>query len=193
MPILGKETAPQFLAGQLLVAMPQLSDGPFNRSVVYLCAHDERGATGLIINKLVEGLTVAELMDQLGIEGPPQTRKTRVHFGGPVECGRGFVLHSTDYVEDTTIVVEDGLALTATVEILRKISTGNGPAKRILTLGYAGWGPGQLDNEIQENGWLVVPPDDSLVFDGQLESKWRRAYAKLGVELGLFSSEAGHA
>lgn len=181
------------LAGQLLIAMPRMEDRRFVRSVVFLCAHNEEGAMGLVVNKLIESVTLSELMDQLGIATAASNISARVHFGGPVESGRGFVLHSADYVEDATLVVGNDLALTATLDILRSIGRGAGPRRCLLALGYAGWGPGQLDAEIQANGWLHVAADEDILFDDDLKSKWRRALGKLGIDPLALSGEAGHA
>ena len=182
------------LTGQLLVAMPQMQDQRFARSVVYICAHSgEAGAMGLVINKLMGSLTMGELFAQLDIP-PSDTAATRpVHFGGPVEAGRGFVLHTADYNEDATLVVNDNIALTATLDVLRAIGQDRGPRRSLFALGYAGWAPGQLDAEIQANGWLSVPADDAIIFDPDHDQKWQRAMAKLGVDLTMLSSEAGHA
>lgn len=181
------------LAGQLLVAMPQMQDHRFVRSVIYLCAHNEDGAMGLVTNKLIESLTLSELLKQLDITDDGLRGESRVHFGGPVESGRGFVLHSADYIEEGTLVVGDNMALTATLDILRAIGQGTGPRRRLMALGYAGWGPGQLDAEIQANGWLHVAADEAIVFDDNLQEKWQRALAKLGVNPLALSGDAGHA
>lgn len=181
------------LAGQLLVAMPNMSDPRFARSVIYVCAHDEEGAIGLVINKLMGSLTFRELLEQLGIESDEPSEEIRVHFGGPVERGRGFVLHSSDYVRSGSMQVDDEVALTATIDILRDIAGGRGPRRSLLALGYAGWGPGQLDSEIQANGWLNVESDENLVFDDNLDDKWEQAIAKLGFDPSSLSGEAGHA
>ena len=182
------------LAGQLLVAMPQMQDHRFARSVVYLCAHgDESGAMGLVINKLLGSLTMDELFTQLELEPSRLSRTRPVHFGGPVEAGRGFVLHTADYREDATLLVAGNIAVTATLDILRAIGRGEGPRQSLLALGYAGWGPGQLDAEIQANGWLSVAADDGLVFDHDINGKWQRAMGKLGIDLSMLSTDAGHA
>jgi putative transcriptional regulator len=182
------------LTGQLLVAMPQMLDPRFARSVVYICAHSgEAGAMGLVINKLLGSLTMGELYAQLDISSSGAARSRPVHFGGPVETGRGFVLHTPDYNEDATLVVNDSIALTATLDVLRAIGEGRGPRQSLFALGYAGWAPGQLDAEIQANGWLSVPADDAIIFDADHDQKWQRALAKLGVDLTMLSSEAGHA
>jgi putative transcriptional regulator len=181
------------LSGQLLIAMPQMQDHRFQRSVVYLCAHNEEGAMGLVINRLVGTLSMAELLEQLNIPAADLVGAPPVHLGGPVETGRGFVLHSNDYTEESSLAVGDGLALTATLDILRAMGRGQGPRRSLLALGYAGWGAGQLDNELQHNGWLHVPADEELIFDGDLDGKWQRALAKLGVDLSMLSADAGHA
>jgi putative transcriptional regulator len=181
------------LSGQLLVAMPQMADARFERSVIYLCAHSAQGALGLVINRPLRKLTFPDLLEQLDIERGPETQPIRVLSGGPVEEGRGFVLHSDDYVRDDTLKVEPGFALTATVEILKAMARGEGPARSILALGYSGWGPGQLEREITGNGWLHVPADPVLVFDSALDTKWERALAKLRVTPASLSGTAGHA
>lgn len=182
------------LAGQLLVAMPQMGDPRFARSVIYLCAHSgDTGAMGLVINKLLGSLTMGELFAQLDIEPGGLVKARSVHFGGPVEPGRGFVLHTADYREEATLPVAGNIAVTATLEILRAIGAGRGPRQSLFALGYAGWGPGQLDAEIQANGWLSVAADDAIVFDADHDGKWQRALAKLGVDVSTLSSDAGHA
>ncbi|HTV88543.1 MAG TPA: YqgE/AlgH family protein [Stellaceae bacterium] len=182
------------LTGQLLVAMPQMTDPRFARSVVYVCAHSGgEGAMGLVVNKLLASLTMQELMNHLKLEPARLDRSHPVHFGGPVEPGRGFVLHTPDYREDATMVIGDGFAVTATLEILRALGRGEGPRRALLALGYAGWAPGQLDAEIQANGWLSVPADTDLVFADDLDAMWQRAIAKLGIDLSMLSTDAGHA
>jgi putative transcriptional regulator len=181
------------LAGHLLVAMPQMQDQRFERSVIYMCMHNEGGAMGLVVNKLIDSLTFPTLLDQLGIEASAVAGRTPVYFGGPVEAHHGFVLHSADYIEDCTLVVQGGMALTASLDILRAIAKGNGPRHSLLALGYAGWRPGQLDSELQANGWLHVAADESIVFGDNLQDKWLRALSKLGVSPGALSGEAGHA
>ncbi|MEQ8603040.1 MAG: YqgE/AlgH family protein [Marivibrio sp.] len=182
-----------YLTGQLLVAMPGMADPRFQRSVIYMCLHNAEGAMGLVINRLVESMTFDELLEQLDLGASRAQDEIRVHFGGPVESGRGFVLHSTDYAQDATVDMENGIGLTATIDILRDIARGDGPQARLLALGYAGWGPGQLDEEIQENAWLHVPADPSLVFNERLDEKWDQAIARLGFDPALLSSEAGRA
>jgi putative transcriptional regulator len=182
------------LTGQLLIAMPQMMDPRFARSVVYVCAHSEdEGAMGLVVNKLLASLTMDALFTHLNLDPTTLAASRPVHFGGPVEPGRGFVLHTADYNEDATLLVGDGIAVTATLDILRAIGRGEGPRRNLLALGYAGWAPGQLDAEIQANGWLSAPADSDLLFDDDFEAKWQRALAKLGIDLTLLSTEAGHA
>ncbi len=182
------------LTGDLLVAMPQMMDPRFARSVVYICAHSENeGAMGLVINKLLASLTMDELFTHLKLEPAAIVRARPVHFGGPVESGRGFVLHTADYREEGTLVVGSDFAITATLDILRAIGRGEGPRRSLLALGYAGWAPGQLDAEMQANGWRSVAADSDLVFDDDFDAKWQRALAKLGVDLTMLSTDAGHA
>jgi putative transcriptional regulator len=182
-----------YLAGQMLIAMPQMQDTRFARTVVYLCAHTAEGAMGIVVNRLFHALTFPDLLEQLNIERTPQCDPIRIHFGGPVDAGRGFVLHSTDYVQDTTLLVDDRVALTATVDVLKAIAEGRGPRQSLLALGYAGWGAGQLDSEIRENAWLNVPADEELLFGDEVEHKWERAIAKIGVDFSKLSGNAGHA
>ncbi len=186
-------SAESSLTGQLLVAMPQMADPRFARSVVYLCAHSADGAMGLVVNRLIDSLSLNSLLEQIGVEEAAGGGDMPIHFGGPVESSRGFVLHTTDYIQDSTLVIEDQIALTATIDVLKAIARGEGPRRKVLALGYAGWAPGQLDAEIQANGWLLVPADLDLVFGVDNESKWQRAIAKIGIDLTLLSSEAGHA
>ena len=182
-----------YLNGQLLIAMPAMGDPRFARSVIYMCVHNEEGAMGLIINKAADELSFADLLSQLNIETMGMAPDVAIHFGGPVETGRGFVLHSGDYRREGTIDVGDDVGLTATVDILEDIASNAGPDRYILALGYAGWGAGQLDSEIQQNAWLHVPADPDLTFGGDIDSKWERAIAKIGVDLSLLSGDAGHA
>jgi putative transcriptional regulator len=182
-----------YLTGQLLVAMPGMADPRFQKSVVYICAHNAEGAMGLVVNKLVDSISFPDLLEQMDIERAASVDEIQVHFGGPVETSRGFVLHSDDYLSDSSMRVSGGLALTATLDILRDMASGKGPRNCLLALGYAGWGPGQLDGELQENGWLSVSADEALVFDDNLGNKWDRAIAKLGISPFQLSGDAGHA
>jgi putative transcriptional regulator len=187
------ETDSGYLTGQLLVAMPSMRDPRFTRSVIYICAHNADGAMGLVVNRLVGSITFPDLLEQLGITADDNSGAIRVHFGGPVEAERGFVLHSTDYVQSGTMKVDEEVALTGTIDILRDMAGGQGPRRSLLALGYAGWGPGQLDSEIQANGWLSVPADEGLVFDAGLDDKWERALGKIGIDFSKLSGDAGHA
>jgi putative transcriptional regulator len=182
-----------YLTGQLLVAMPQMRDPRFARSVIYMCAHSADGAMGLVVNRRVGSITFDDLLKQLNIGPNKRNDEIRIHFGGPVEQGRGFVLHSSDYLQSGSLRVDDHVALTATLDILKEMAAGGGPRKSLLALGYAGWGPGQLDAEIQANGWLSVSSDEALVFDADLDHKWERAIGKIGIDFSMLSGEAGHA
>lgn len=182
-----------YLHGQMLVAMPHMEDVRFARTVVYLCAHSAEGAMGLVVNRLFNTLSFPDLLKQLDIEPTPLCDPIRIHFGGPVEAGRGFVLHSTDYVQDTTLVVNDRIGLTATIDVLKAIARGQGPRHSMLALGYAGWSAGQLDHELRQNVWLNVSADEALLFDTDVGHKWERAIAKIGVDFGMLSGDAGHA
>ena len=184
-----------YLTGQLLIAMPAMRDPRFTRTVIYVCAHNEEGAMGIVVNRLIGSISFKDLMEQLELDPDriPEARLPSIHFGGPVETGRGFVLHTTDYLVPDSMQLSETLALTATVDILRDISEGAGPDRRLLALGYAGWGPGQLDDELQDNAWLSVDSDPEILFDQVLDDKWDRALAKIGISPSLLSTEAGHA
>jgi putative transcriptional regulator len=189
-----------YLDGQMLIAMPAMSDERFARSLIYICAHSSEGAMGIVVNQPAENIKFPDLLVQLDvipakglIELPPQA-DVKVLKGGPVETGRGFVLHSADFfIENSTLPIDNGICLTATLDILKAIATGEGPQSAVLALGYAGWAPGQLENEITENGWLNCEADKELIFGSDVEGKYEKAMRKLGVELGKLSSEAGHA
>jgi putative transcriptional regulator len=182
-----------FITGQLLVAMPTMRDPRFTRTVIYMCAHTADGAMGLVINRLVGSLSFPDLLQQLGIPSSPASEHIRIRNGGPVETGRGFVLHSADYHDDATLAIGEEVGLTATLDILRDIAAGHGPKRSLLALGYAGWGPGQLDSEIQANAWLCVPADEDLIFDDKLTDKWERSIEKIGIDFRLLSGDAGNA
>ena len=182
------------LSGRLLVAMPGMGDPRFDGSVVFVCAHSEDGAMGLIVNKPAPELDVTDLLKQLEIDVSPGARPIRVHFGGPVEVGRGFVLHSADYGENgSTLRVDERFGMTATLDILQDLASGGGPSSALLALGYAGWGPGQLEAELQANGWLVCEATSEIVFDKADDGKWRAALASLGVDALMLSSAGGRA
>ena len=182
-----------FLEGQLLIAMPAMADQRFSRTLIYMCAHSAEGAMGLVVNKLLGAMTFPELLKQLGVDTPDNPADIQVHFGGPVEPGRGFVLHTADYLRDGSLEIGTNIALTATVDILKEIADGGGPERNLLALGYAGWGPGQLENEIQENAWLNVDPTSELLFGRDVDTKWERAMQKLGVDFSMLSHTAGRA
>lgn len=188
------------LEGQLLIAMPSMSDKRFARSVIYMCAHSSRGAMGLIINQRADHISFTELLEHLQIATKPgRGRKTAakgqsVLVGGPVEQARGFVLHSADYITETsTLAIDEGICLTATVDIVRAIARGIGPKRSLLALGYASWSPGQLESEIQANGWLNVAADPDVIFEPDLGLKYDLAMARLGINPAFLVSEAGHA
>ena len=192
-------TIPTFPSGDsplrdnLLVAMPSLRGDTFAKSVIYVCTHSPAGAMGIVINRLVPEVKFSDLLSQLHLPISGIKVNPMVHFGGPVESGRGFVLHSTDFMREDTVCVNNHIGITGTVDILRAISEGEGPRKSIFALGYAGWGPGQLDAEMQANNWLTVPADDELLFDDSLPAKWEKALLKIGVTPAALSFEAGHA
>jgi putative transcriptional regulator len=183
----------QYLTGQLLIAMPAMPDPRFAKTVIYMCAHGEEGAMGLVVNRPLETMTFPDLLEQLNIPTGANAEQIRVHFGGPVESSRGFVLHSADFVQESTLVIDDTVALTATTDILRAMADGTGPDRSLLALGYAGWSPGQLDSEIKANGWLHAPADSDVVFGPDDEHKWEQAIAKLGFTPEMLSGDAGHA
>jgi putative transcriptional regulator len=183
----------RWLTGQFLVAMPTMSDPRFERSVIYICSHGPNGAMGIVVNRLYNEASFLMLLEQLNIAASADTPHLPVHFGGPVETGRGFVLHSADCMREGSVPVGENIALSATVEILQTIADGGGPERLLMALGYSGWGAGQLENEMKANGWLTVPADEELLFDVDVGVKWERALAKIGISPELLSVEAGHA
>lgn len=191
-------TSPSLLGGQMLVAMPGMSDTRFDQSVVYVCVHSDTGAMGIIVNKVAPMMNFGDLVAQLdvakGADVPDHVLAMAVLFGGPVEPARGFVLHTTDYFSnDSSLRVTKRIALTATIDILRAMAKGEGPQRALLALGYSGWAPGQLENEIQRNGWLHCPVDEEILFGPAHENKYKMALRKIGVDPAMLSSEAGHA
>jgi putative transcriptional regulator len=196
-----KASAHGYLDGQMLIAMPAMNDERFARAVIYVCAHSSEGAMGIIVNQPAGNIKFPDLLVQLEvipaaerIELPVRTEDVKVLKGGPVEAGRGFVLHSADFfIENSTLPIDEGICLTATLDILKAIARGKGPHNAILALGYAGWAPGQLENEIQQNGWLHCPADPELIFGDDTEAKYDKALRKIGIDPGMLSSEAGHA
>ena len=197
----GKKSARGYLDGQMLIAMPAMGDERFSRAVIYVCAHSTEGAMGIIVNHPAPNISFPDLLVQLEvipagerIELPNKAGTVKVLKGGPVETGRGFVLHSADFfIENSTLPIDGGICLTATLDILKAIATGGGPISAILALGYAGWAPGQLETEIQQNGWLHCPADPELIFGTDTDGKYNKALRKIGIDLGKLSSEAGHA
>ena len=190
-----------YLDGQMLIAMPAMSDERFTRAVIYVCAHSTEGAMGIIVNQPAQNIKFPDLLVQLEvipaaerIQLPGRAEDVKVLKGGPVETGRGFVLHSADFfIENSTLPIDEGICLTATLDILKAIARGNGPASAILALGYAGWAPGQLEQEIQQNGWLHCAADLELIFGQDTDKKYEKALRKIGIDLGMLSSESGHA
>ena len=196
-----RESSPGYLDGQLLVAMPGMADERFARTVVYVCAHSEDGAMGIVVNKPAADLNFPDLLVQLDIipederiQLPQRVGRVQVLMGGPVETSRGFVLHSPDFfIDQSTLPIDEGICLTATVDILRAIAKGEGPANAVLALGYAGWSEGQLEKEIQANGWLNCPADPEIIFHSTLDSKYDLALRRIGIDPAMLSSDAGHA
>jgi len=183
-----------FLEGKILIALPGMPDDRFQQTVIYICAHSASGAMGIVINKPIPGLSFSNLMDQLEIELKSRRGDFPILFGGPVENSRGFVLHSNDYKStDATLPVSDQISLTATVDILRALAEGCGPKQAILALGYAGWGPGQLETEFQDNGWLHCNASPSLIFNTEPKTKWRAALQCLGIDSTGLSANTGRA
>ena len=197
----GKSPARGYLDGQMLIAMPAMGDERFSRAVIYVCAHSTEGAMGIVVNQPAANIKFPDLLVQLEvipanerIELPDQAEDVKVLKGGPVETGRGFVLHSADFfIENSTLPIDEGICLTATLDILKAIARGNGPHNAILALGYAGWAPGQLEQEIQQNGWLHCAADPELIFGTDTGAKYEKALRKIGIDLSHLSNEAGHA
>ncbi len=182
------------LAGKLLIAMPNMGDLRFRRTVIYMCAHSPDGALGLIINKHAGQISFPDLLEQLDMKCAPGTEHIRIQLGGPVETGRGFILHTDDYfLKGVTMPVREHVGLTTSMDILRDMAEGRGPQKVLVALGYSGWGPGQLEYEIQGNAWLHCNADTDLIFSTSLEGKWDAALAKLGINPGNLSGTSGRA
>ena len=195
----GSSSPSASLVGRFLVAAPSMPDERFQKSVVFICKHDDDGALGIIVNNKVDDLPLGQVYKQLGMEVPPAAAEKPVLFGGPVETSRGLVLHSADYKREETLLIEGGMALTASLEILKDMAGGAGPKQAWLALGHSGWAPGQLDREMQDNAWLVVDADPTLVFDADFGAKWQRALERLGGSLtrrfdpASFSHQTGRA
>ena len=188
-----KEKKLNSFENQILISMPSLQDPRFDHALIYMCAHDDKGSMGIVINKHVSGVYLSDMLAQLEIPHEDASYDPPVYFGGPVEIGRGFVLHSTDYMHETSTQVSDEIALTANVEVLQVIGSKKRPKKSILALGYSGWGAGQLENEIQRNSWLQMDCDTSLVFSDNVDGSWQKAIKILGIDPGMLSEDAGHA
>jgi len=187
-----------YLDGQMLIAMPTMGDERFARSLIYMCAHSSEGAMGIIVNQPAAHISFRDLLVQLNVLGDEDKievpARVKVLKGGPVDTQRGFVLHSADfYVENSTLPIDEGVCLTATLDILKAIARGDGPRSALLALGYAGWAPGQLEQEIHQNGWLHCPADPDLIFGTDIERKYEKALRKIGIDLGMLSTQAGHA
>ena len=182
------------LSGKMLIAMPSMGDPRFEKTLIYMCAHSDDGALGLVVNRRVDEVSQNDLFDQLDLDVAPHAATRHVHYGGPVDTGRGFVLHSSDYhLDEATLEVDDKVSMTATVDVLKALAAGEGPQKALIALGYAGWGGGQLEDELQRNGWLTCDPDDELIFGLNDDDKWAAALAKLGVDPTWLSAEGGSA
>ena len=188
-----------YLSGQLLLSMPGMTDPRFDGTVIYICTHTEEGAMGLVINRQCENIDFPDLLNQLDVDCLDERKKISpldtipLHEGGPVESGRGFILHSADYVQETTLIISETIALTATIDILTAIACDEGPQDYLIALGFSGWSRGQLENEILRNSWLTIEADEELVFRTDLELKFPRALAKLGVDISMLSSQFGTA
>jgi len=181
------------LTGQILIAMPSMADPRFSQSVIFICAHTKEGAMGIVLNQPLIKPRFAELLSQLGVKPLPPAREIRLAKGGPVDDNRGFVLHTPDWMTDGSLEVDGAYVLTANMDILKAIAEGGGPRDGFLALGYAGWGPGQLDAEILQNSWLNAPADDQIIFDAEHATKWQRALAKLRINPAKLAGTAGRA
>ncbi|WND02681.1 YqgE/AlgH family protein [Temperatibacter marinus] len=185
-------TSSPYLKGHLLLAMPGMSDPRFDRSVVLLCSHDETGAMGVVLNQPLSNMSLSSLMEQLDITIDEEI-EALIHCGGPVEPGRGFVIHSADYSQDSTTVINEKLAVTATTDVLKAIANNEGPEHYVIALGYAGWSAGQLEGEIQQNSWMTSASDTELLFHTEADNIWPRAMAMLGIDISMLSLDSGHA
>ena len=181
-----------YLTGRLLVAMPYTDDSYLRKSLILVCGHDEKGAMGLILNQPIHDLTIQNLMEQMGLSPEAEFSLDPVYGGGAVEEGRGFVLHTADYQTENTLTLGYGLAITATIDILSTIAHGEGPRHFLLLLGYVGWGPGQLDSEIQDNVWLPIEPDEDIIFQTHSHQKWGKAFSRLGIQEIMLSEVVGN-
>ncbi len=182
------------LTGRMLIAMPGMEDPRFEQSLIFVCAHSDEGAMGLVVNKRADDLKLSDLLEQLDMEAAPDARRLLVNFGGPVETGRGFVLHDAGYRSSiSTLEVSAEFSMTATLDILEDMAGGEGPTSALVALGYAGWGPGQLENEIGQNGWLIAEASADLIFAKPNEAKWGAALGSMGIDPMALSAEFGTA
>tara|TARA_Y100000590_G_C15517138_1_gene937841 strand:- start:126 stop:677 length:552 start_codon:yes stop_codon:yes gene_type:complete len=181
------------LTGQFLVSMPSLEDERFFKTVIYMCAHSKEGSMGIIINKKIDYDLYPDLLEQLGIDKPLENKKLFLRYGGPVESGRGFVLHTDEIIRKESITIDDGIVLTSTTEFFDDLAKGQGPKNSILALGYAGWGPGQLEKEITTNSWMNFSTDLGFLFDEEVSKKWSQAYKLLGIDPNKLSYHSGRA
>ena len=181
------------LTGQLLISMPSLQDERFFKTVIYLCAHSKDGAMGIIINKKIDYDLYPDLLEQLGIDKPLDNKKLFIRYGGPVESGRGIILHSDEIIQKESLTIDSGIALTSTAEFFENLSKGKGPKNSIFALGYAGWGAGQLENEIIANSWMTLSTDSKFLFDEEVNNKWSQAYNLLGIDPNKLSHHSGNA
>jgi len=186
-----------YLTGKLLLAMPSMGDARFAHAVIYICSHDENGAMGLVINDALPGMQFKHLLNELeiasDIEVDPNVLKTPLMNGGPVDSGRGFLLHSRDFQVKESISMDDDIYISGTLDSLKAMAKGSGPSDKLIMFGYAGWGAGQLDEEIQHNSWLVAEPDSALIFNTNNDEKWQAAVEKLGFDPAMLSADAGRA
>mgnify|MGYP000613269271 CR=1 FL=1 len=183
-----------YLVGKLLLAMPSMTDPRFEKAVIFMCAHDDQGAMGLMINHSIPDVTFKNLLEQVGITSDIRVNISRpVMSGGPVESSRGFLLHTSEFTQEDTIKINDALSVTGTIDALKEVAKGNGPEEMLFILGYAGWGAGQLEQEIQANSWLITDPDPSIIFSGNDDNKWINAVGKMGVDPAMLSGTAGRA
>ena len=193
MSLFQKHSLEGYLTGQLLVAMPQMKDPRFTHAVVYICGHDEHGAMGLIINKMIDKVNLSDLLKQMSMKTSSNSAEIPIYYGGPLDMGRGFVLHSDDYKHENSINVSDGIALSATLDILTLIADNSGPQHQLCLLGYAGWNAGQLESELQQNSWLQITAHRDIIFSNTIEDKWRQAIQSIGFSPEDLALDAGHA
>ncbi|MBY0500804.1 MAG: YqgE/AlgH family protein [Alphaproteobacteria bacterium] len=188
-----KQDLSGYITGQFLLAMPHMQDPRLEKAVIFICGHDTNGAMGLVVNKYLGDLTLKGLLEYLNLPKDAMKRDLPIYFGGPIDTGRGFVLHSDDFTHPGTVSLGNHIALTATIDVLQAIAEGDGPLDCLLAMGYVGWGPGQLDSELHSNRWLQVEADHEILFHLPIEKKWEMAMGKLGITPEALSEEAGQA